>query len=107
MALESRGIGLGCRYLKYVGCGNTYLYLGEKYFHGQTRFMTMGKTLILITFEKLQIKSKLEELQRNLENREVTIQSQKEDVNLQCRYQNVWRKEEKFQHLKSCSLWLQ
>jgi hypothetical protein len=59
------------------------------------------------SMEKIQIKHKLEEFQKNIENKEITPQIQKEELNLQCSYQNVLRKEEEFWRLKSRSLWLQ
>jgi hypothetical protein len=40
------------------------------------------------TIEKTQIKKKLEELQKNIQTSKVTIQIQKEELNLQCTYQN-------------------
>jgi len=49
----------------------------------------------------------LEELQKNIESSEVIVQIQKEELNLQCNYQNVLRREEGYWRLKSRSLWLQ
>jgi hypothetical protein len=55
---------------------------------------------------KMNIKSKLEELQKDSENHEITYQLQKDELNLQCSYQNVLRWEKDFWCLKSRSLWL-
>lgn len=57
--------------------------------------------------KKIRIKNKLEEFQKNIENRKITPQIQKGELNLQCSYQNILRKEEEFRWLKSHSLWLQ
>jgi hypothetical protein len=58
------------------------------------------------TSEKIQIKSKLDELQKYIEDQYITPQLQREEFNLQCHYQQALKKEEELWHLKSRSLWL-
>jgi uncharacterized protein YecT (DUF1311 family) len=56
--------------------------------------------------EKEKIKCKLENFQKYLENKEITLQLQKREIKLQTQYQRALRNEEETWQLKSQSLWL-
>jgi hypothetical protein len=84
------------------------LYLGTKTFLVKQALRQWVKySFTSPTLEKMKLKIQLEELQKRLENCEITNQNQKEEFKLQCSYQNVLRREEEFWRLKSHSLWLQ
>jgi hypothetical protein len=53
-------------------------------------------SLISPADEKKQIKGKLDEIQKKSEDHEISVQLQKEELELQCQYQNALRREEEF-----------
>jgi hypothetical protein len=53
-------------------------------------------SLISLAEEKKQIKGKLDELQKKSEDSEITFQLQKEELDLQCQYQNALKREEEY-----------
>jgi len=53
-------------------------------------------SLTTLVEEKQQIKGKLDKLQKKFEDFEITLQLQKEELDLQCQYQNVLKREEEY-----------